>query len=797
MASDIYNKSKKIQKQAEMDAENTKQILLENFFDMKEDNRESMVAEMMLNLYIVNTGKALDEKKKKTAEEIVMKGLYNYNIENDEAERLKKKYPDMFNDKINNIVEHDLEERRFEDLDVILAKEDGKDTIRNLYLEELKKSQAYINVINARSTDELDDALAALEAETIGGLDKITNVKLPNVSEEHNIKNYDDYKAGVDRSIEYLMNDLNTHEWKKDVEEQTLKDLHPKALQKNAAFIDGLYEGIKGVDYLTSSPNFRAMKKELENLKKLADRLAKKKKFVSQREKILYKNQVDKVIKLADVYLENKKDINGPYAENRVKQVRDLRRKLRTNNLAHGELYASIEIEAIDWAYGKRYDNINRYDAIGYVNRNIFLGKYTPKDVLSKPSVFSLGRSAGFSISVFVLLNMGYKAEDILDNQKLHEEKAQVFDDVLRRCTSGTEEDKEWLARQMYEGFKKADAFQDETLKKIDFTKEEIFTDKYYAMMHNMSAVIFDVFQEMNHVLDKVENLYKEDETIPNKTEEEFYYYRRNRHGIINHLSDEITKMRSPYVQIKLDPKSSDGYYEELINHSVKCKFYMDLLKDTQQKGLPYTEASVPLSSVMDNFSVDADRYLGDYYKAYVMTADETSAIADNIMDLSIYKNLKIDLNNKKQIFSNLPMPDDIKLLAADKKFIKSAEKAIKHFENDNFDDAEAVDNYVKDAATIAVYNMYRMTGKHPVDPKTQKPMELEKAARALSGNKVFLKMIRNKDGDLFRHPLEVLKVLKSPEKLVKLANAMEGKKAQGAEVKAKPKAPGHNLPRA
>ena len=48
---------------------------------MKEDNRESMVAEMMLNLYIVNTGKALDKKKKKTAEEIVMKGLYNYNIE--------------------------------------------------------------------------------------------------------------------------------------------------------------------------------------------------------------------------------------------------------------------------------------------------------------------------------------------------------------------------------------------------------------------------------------------------------------------------------------------------------------------------------------------------------------------------------------------------------------------------------------------------------------------------------------------------------------------------------------------
>ena len=170
MASDIYNKSKKIQKQAEMDAENTKQILLENFFDMKEDNRESMVAEMMLNLYIVNTGKALDEKKKKTAEEIVMKGLYNYNIENDEAERLKKKYPDMFNDKINNIVEHDLEERRFEDLDVILAKEDGKDTIRNLYLEELKKSQAYINVINARSTDELDDALAALKQKPLGDL---------------------------------------------------------------------------------------------------------------------------------------------------------------------------------------------------------------------------------------------------------------------------------------------------------------------------------------------------------------------------------------------------------------------------------------------------------------------------------------------------------------------------------------------------------------------------------------------------------------------------------------------------
>ncbi len=804
MASVELTKSRKIQKKIQKEIPDKRMSILGDFFGINEEEREARVIDYMLDHYILNTGKTLEEKRKKAAEEIVKKGLYFYNIDTKnkdedgktEYDRLKAKYPGDFKSAVDKIVMAQ-EEKVVENLDAIIGAENSRDKLKYYYLDEIKKTEAFLNVMKARDTDELDSALDELEKETIGGFDKITNVSVQDVASGKNAEYYSDYKNAEEGAVSFLVNTIALKEWKDDVEKQALADLHRDALQKNSIFIHELYEEIKAVDYLTTSENFRKMRKEFEKLMKMADKLAIKKKYVSRREMTEYTKQTEKVLSLANYYLEHKTTINGRYAEDRVKMVRNLRKKLKTNISLDSTLYGSIQLEAADWASRDIFEEINRYDAIGIRNRDIFLGKHTPDEVEQAKSSFSLGRSAGYSISVFVMLNMGYKPEDILDNKKLIKDKAEIFEEVFTRCTRLNDEDKKWLAKQMYDGFKKADAFQDEAVKKIDFTKNPIHKDKYFAMMNGMSSAIFDVYQETNHVKEQVDKLYFEDKTLPNKTAADLHDYRRERYGIVNYINSEIFRMTDPYVQLKLDSNLSSNEFTTLINSGVKCKFLVDELKKAQQSNLSYTDYSALNYQTYDNFRTQANEYLGNYKDIFMSRPKESQAIADKIMDLSFFKNINVDLNNKRQWFSNMPQPSDIQSAALDAAFEAKAEKAIRHFENDDFDDADAVNNYERDAATIAVYNMFKMTGKHPVDPKTQKPMELEKAARALSGNKVFLKMIRNKDGDIFRHPLEVLKVLKSHEKLLKLANAMEGKKAQGAEFKAKPKAPGHNLPRA
>lgn len=785
MASKTYEKSLKKQELIRQEAENLNRKLLEDFFDMEEEERKSKVLELMMDWYIINTGKALEKKRKKRAEEAVKRGLYNYNVDTKEKgedgmteyDRLKAKYPERFKDAIQKIINKD-KDKRYEDFDAIMEAENYREAFNAYYLDELEANPAVRDVLNAHSTDELDQALIALETKTAGGFESITTSSMQNAAEELNAEHYKEYKSAEEKTIGNLVSELNTTEWKEDVEKYTLSDLHPEALKKNAAFIHELYDGISGVDYLTSSPNFRNMKKELVNLVKMADAMAAKKKFVSQRERTEYAKQTEKVLSLANVYLENKKDASSRYAQDRVKQVRDLRRKLKTNIHQNGIIYNSINIEVMDWASGDMFANINRYDAIGFRNRHLFLGKHTPGEVERSGSRFSLGRSAGYSISVFVMLNMGYKAEDILDKKKLHAEKAKVFDEVFKRCVRFNEEDKDWIAKQMYDGFKKADAFQDEALKKIDFTKEDVIKDKYFAMMNGMSAVIFDIYQERAYVEEQTEKLYREDQTLPNKTAENFYLYRRDRRGILGYLNNTLFKMTESYAQLKLDPVLPPEVNFEFINNAVKSRYYMNLLKEVQQKGLSYTEASAAEDSNMDYFLKTSVDYLGDYNTAFSAVPKESSVIADKIMNLSIFKDIKIDLNNKEQIFSNMPQPADIKRVAADVAFEKKALKTIKHFQNDTFDDVDSVNRYAKDAATIAVYEIFKSTGKHFADPKTNGPMDLNKAAKILSTNNVFLKMIKQKNGKGFRNPHVVLEDLRNPDKLVKLMNALHGKKA-------------------
>ena len=158
-------------------------------------------------------------------------------------------------------------------------------------------------------------------------------------------------------------------------------------------------------------------------------------------------------------------------------------------------------------------------------------------------------------------------------------------------------------------------------------------------------------------------------------------------------------------------------------------------------------------------------------------------------MDTSLFKNVKFNLDPNKpdEYITGLPMDAEILAAAKTEVFLQKAEKAVKRFENGKFETIDAVRNYAKDAAMIAVAELYRLSGSVPVDHKTKKPISLSNAAKRLEKNSDFQKMLRKKTGmKELKNPKTLIKDLRNPAKLQKIALIASGK-GLSADKKTKP----------
>ncbi len=67
MPSGILNDSLNKQDILKKQADDTQKVIESGFFDMSDDNRKSMAAEMLLNYYLYQTGRVLGLERKKRA----------------------------------------------------------------------------------------------------------------------------------------------------------------------------------------------------------------------------------------------------------------------------------------------------------------------------------------------------------------------------------------------------------------------------------------------------------------------------------------------------------------------------------------------------------------------------------------------------------------------------------------------------------------------------------------------------------------------------------------------------------
>ena len=114
MPSSEYNKSERKQDQAKKQADDFRGLLESSFFDM--NNKETMVAEMLLNYYIFYTGKVLDSEREKSAKAFAAQMIKNHGYEAEEGYK--------FNNIVNNTI-RDYKDYYYNDFDVILAGDDN------------------------------------------------------------------------------------------------------------------------------------------------------------------------------------------------------------------------------------------------------------------------------------------------------------------------------------------------------------------------------------------------------------------------------------------------------------------------------------------------------------------------------------------------------------------------------------------------------------------------------------------------------------------------------------------------
>ena len=219
-------------------------------------------------------------------------------------------------------------------------------------------------------------------------------------------------------------------EWKDEVNVSGFNDLHVESIISNFKMIDSLYSDIKIMDSEDSSQYFKNVLKTLENLRNLAEKFSNNGRIISGHDRDLYRQYGTKVLESIDDYLEKTDMKARPAIENQLNAVINLKKRVSANLMGLTSALDSVRADIEKMALGDKMQVIDRYAVITYQHRNHFLGDHKLEEL--NGSIFSLGRSAGYSISVFALLNRGYSINDIMDSTKLHKEKREMFRKFIR-----------------------------------------------------------------------------------------------------------------------------------------------------------------------------------------------------------------------------------------------------------------------------------------------------------------------------------------------------------------------------
>ena len=556
-------------------SESTKIDLGKNFFNMSQAEKEKKTAEMLLNGYVSRMADVQsDERDKKTN-----------NVCNDIANSIGKAYINKAHKKILEETEkyrEHLANYTISDFDIILSKPDGMDKIREFYLDKIKETDIFKQIVGAKDRDQLFEALEESDSAVRKGLTPFKDVRLPDLSSDFN-NNYA-FKLGLAKStlhtnfieIIYSEKDLSAD----DVDKYGLNSLDPEALKKNSSIMDQIYNEMKNVS--TRAPKqFTDFMKQLKLCKDKAKSFSELGRNICEKEAIEFCDLMESAAEKADIYL-TKCNNDKPERIKKTQINRGLLTAIPKRTLSAAR---KARLEKREEVCGERYAVFNKYR--DSAQDKVYRGEKYKDLVPRSKHGYSSDRTANLSITIFAMAESGkYTLDDLMDPEKFVKEKQQMFEEVTQRLVRGLPEDQEWVAKVLHEGRKASEKLVDEKARQIDFSKADI-SDKDYCKLLTFGFFQFDAYQEVFNCSKEILRHANADKTEehPEFTKIEQYLKwtndRLNPLGIIYDSYKQIEENAGDLMEDQINP---EGNIRDLHTHASLVKHGEKMLFEGQKK---------------------------------------------------------------------------------------------------------------------------------------------------------------------------------------------------------------------
>ncbi|MBQ4232486.1 MAG: hypothetical protein II699_04340 [Lachnospiraceae bacterium] len=363
-----------------------------------------------------------------------------------------------------------------------------------------------------------------------------------------------------------------------------------------------------------SSRNFDKMMTELKRLITFTEKLDKDGSVPTEEQSEEYIKLANSVLKLADYYLVAKSASTSAYAATRVALVRQFKNNI-TNNIKLYKGYAeanrkndyfkfneiAAERNKIYTDISNRYENAKNYSPANKAFKKSFMGnKYNSNDLGTfNVRNFSASRTAVISISVLAMLNVvdengnrKYSFDDVMNPDKLIEEKQSIFESTLQLLIKTASEDpnvantaKKKLADIIYQGQKASHKVMDELMASFNTFDDDVLNSDIFAKMLGFSTMQNDVWQEMKHVKDDILELAKKDHPDI-ETYQDYKTYITKKNGPLPDL-DLANERLSESVNEMINEKKIN--HQTLIANSLTVNVIGKYIKEWYSLGKPDT----------------------------------------------------------------------------------------------------------------------------------------------------------------------------------------------------------------
>ncbi len=132
---------------------------------------------------------------------------------------------------------------------MILAGKDGEQRLKSLYMDSIKKTDIFKNIVASESKGALIDQIMKADRIVDKGLTSIEGVKLPNVNKDILERHQEEYDSGMKNFEEEIVKHALSYEvlTNDTAEKYGFASLKPDAVKKNAENIKALYDKIDEV----------------------------------------------------------------------------------------------------------------------------------------------------------------------------------------------------------------------------------------------------------------------------------------------------------------------------------------------------------------------------------------------------------------------------------------------------------------------------------------------------------------------------------------------------------------------